>query len=149
VSVSQQGNTRFIKARTGINVLESSGPTQIGVVSVLLTIDENKSSVAQLRRLMLPLMLLAIITITVMTYFLFRHIVYKPIDNLLAAMSKAEAGDLAVEVVPAVSDEIGLLTSRFNRMLGRIRHMTDQLNMDQRRLEDRVSEATAEIADRK
>jgi two-component system NtrC family sensor kinase len=149
VSVRQEGNTRFIKARTAINVLESSGLTQIGVVSVNLTFDENKSSVAQLRRLMWPLTLLAIITITIMTYFLFRHIVYKPIDNLLAAMSKAEAGDLAVEVVPAVSDEIGLLTSRFNRMLGRIRHMTEQLNMDQRRLEERVSEATAEIAERK
>jgi signal transduction histidine kinase len=149
VTVLQDRNTRMVQARTAINVLESSGLTQIGVVRVLLTFDENKSSVAELRRLMWPLMLLAIITITVMTYFLFRHIVYKPIDNLLAAMSKAEAGDLAVEVVPAVSDEIGLLTSRFNRMLGRIRHMTEQLNMDQRRLEERVSDATAEIAERK
>jgi signal transduction histidine kinase len=34
-------------------------------------------------------------------------------------------------------------------MLGRIRHMTEQLNLDQRRLEDRVSEATGEIAERK
>ena len=84
-----------------------------------------------------------------MTYFLFRHIVYKPIDNLLLAMSKAEAGDLAAEVEPTAPDEIGLLTSRFNRMLGRIRQMTEQLNLEQRRLEDRVHEATAEIADRK
>src|SRR6266478_4633287 len=40
------------------------------------------------------------------------------------------------------------ISSRFNRMLGRIRQMTQQLNLEQRRLEDRVHEATAEIADR-
>jgi two-component system NtrC family sensor kinase len=82
-------------------------------------------------------------------YFLFRHIVYKPIDNLLFAMSKAEEGNLAAEVEPTAPDEIGLLTSRFNRMLGRIRQVTEQLELEQRRLEDRVREATGEIAERK
>ena len=149
VSVRQQGETRFISARAGINVLDAAGPTPFGIVTVLLTFDESQSSAAELRRLMWPLMLLAIVAITLMTYFLFRHIVYKPIDSLLLAMSKAEEGNLAAEVEPAAPDEIGLLTSRFNRMLGRIRHMTEQLNLDQRRLEDRVSEATGEIAERK
>ncbi|HJZ67459.1 MAG TPA: HAMP domain-containing protein, partial [Blastocatellia bacterium] len=149
VSVHQQDSNRLITASAGINVLEASGPTQFGTVSVLLTFDENHSSAAELRRLMWPLMLLALISITLTTYFLFRHLVYKPIDSLLLAMSKAEEGDLAAEVEPAAPYEIGLLTSRFNRMLGRIRQMTDQLNLEQRRLEDRVHEATAEIADRK
>src|SRR5260370_42210959 len=94
-------------------------------------------------------MLLAILGITLVTYLLFRHIIYNPIDNLLFAMSKAEAGDLAAEVQPSAPDEIGLLTSRFNRMLGRIRAMNEQLGLQQRKLEDRVLEATAEIAERK
>ena len=149
VTVRQEGQNRLIGAKAAINVLEGTGPAQIGTVSVLLAFDENQSSAAELRRLMWPLMLLAIVTITLMTYFLFRHIVYKPIDNLLLAMSKAESGDLAAEVEPTAPDEIGLLASRFNRMLGRIRQMTEQLNLEQRRLEDRVHEATAEIADRK
>ncbi len=149
VTVRQEGQNRLIGAKSAINVLEGTGPAQIGTVSVLLAFDENQSSAAELRRLMWPLMLLAIVTITLMTYFLFRHIVYKPIDNLLLAMSKAESGDLAAEVEPTAPDEIGLLASRFNRMLGRIRQMTEQLNLEQRRLEDRVHEATAEIADRK
>jgi two-component system, NtrC family, sensor kinase len=148
VSVRQQGSNRLITARAGIHVLDAGGPTLFGTVTVLLSFDENQSSAAKLRRLMWPLMLLAIISITLMTYFLFRHMVYKPIDSLLLAMSKAEEGDLGVEVAPASPDEIGLLTSRFNRMLGRIRQMTEQLNLEQRRLEDRVHEATAEIADR-
>jgi two-component system, NtrC family, sensor kinase len=149
VIVRQTGANRFISARAAINVPESGGPTQIGAVSVLLNFDEKESSAAALRRLIWPLMLLAIIAITLMTYFLFRHIVYKPIDSLLLAMSKAEAGNLAVEVPAQSPDEIGLLTSRFNRMLGRIRQMTEQLNLEQRVLEVRVKEATAEIAERK
>jgi two-component system NtrC family sensor kinase len=148
-TVVRQGDFRLITAKAAINVLEGAGPAQIGTVSVLLTFDERQSSAAKLRRLMWPLMLLAIVTITLMTYFLFRHIVYKPIGNLLLGMSKAEEGNLAAEVQPAAPDEIGLLTSRFNRMLGRIRQMTEQLNLDQRRLEDRVRTATAEIAERK
>jgi signal transduction histidine kinase len=149
VIVQQAGANRFISARAAINVPESGGPTQLGAVSVLLNFDEKESSAAALRRLIWPLMLLAIIAITLMTYFLFRHIVYKPIDSLLLAMSKAEAGNLAAEVPSQAPDEIGLLTSRFNRMLGRIRQMTEQLNLEQRILEDRVKEATAEIAERK
>jgi signal transduction histidine kinase len=149
VVVRQQGQTRLISAKAGINVLEDAGPTHFGTVSILLTFDESKSSAAAFRRLMWPLMMLAIIAITLMTSFLFRHIVYKPIDNLLLAMSKAEGGDLAAEVEPVAPDEIGLLTSRFNRMLGRIRQVTEQLSLEQRRLEDRVREATAEIAERK
>lgn len=149
VIVRQTGANRFISARAAINVPESGGPTQIGAVSVLLNFDEKESSAAALRRLIWPLMLLAIIAITLMTYFLFRHIVYKPIDSLLLGMSKAEAGNLAAEVPAQSPDEIGLLTSRFNRMLGRIRQMTEQLNLEQRILEDRVKEATAEIAERK
>ncbi len=149
IVVREQGQNRFITARAGINVVEDTGSAHFGTVSVLLGFDETQSSAAALRRLMWPLMLLAIIAITLMTYFLFRHIVYKPIDDLLAAMSKAEAGNLAVEVEPSAPDEIGLLTTRFNRMLGRIRQMTEQLNLEQRRLEDRVREATTEIANRK
>ena len=149
VVVSQQGTARFITARSAIHVPESTGLTQIGAVSVRLNFDETQSSAAALRRLIWPLMLLAIIAITLMTYFLFRHIVYKPIDSLLLAMSKAEAGNLAAEVAPQAPDEIGLLTSRFNRMLGRIRQMTEQLSLEQRALEGRVHEATAEIAERK
>lgn len=149
VSVRQQGANRLITAADGLHVLDASGPTHFGTVNVVLTFDESHSSAAELRRLMWPLMLLAIISITLMTYFLFRHMVYRPIDSLLLAMSKAEKGDLAAEVESAASDEIGLLTSRFNRMLGRIREMTQQLNVEQRRLEDRVHDATAEIAERK
>lgn len=148
--IGAQGQIRLMSANAPVYAaLDNGGTKEIGVATVLLAFDEGTSTAAKLRRLVWPLMAMAIIAITLITYLLFRRIVYHPIDQLLLAMSRAEAGDLAAAVEPATSDEIGLLTSRFNRMLGRIRAITDQLSVHQRRLEERVTEATAEIAERK
>jgi signal transduction histidine kinase len=145
-----QGPTTLIRSMARVySPSENGSPKMIATATILLAIDENASLAARIRRLIWPLMLLAIVAITLVTYFLFRHIIYTPIDKLLVAMSKAEAGDLAGEVEPSAADEIGLLTSRFNRMLGRIRAVTDELNRHQRGLEGRVTQATAEIAERK
>jgi len=147
---SESEQTRFISAVAPvITSIDNPGITQVGSVSVLLAFDQRSSQATALRSLMWPLMALAIISITLMTYYLFRHIVYRPIDNLLLAMSKAEAGDLGAEVEATAQDEIGMLTGQFNRMLARIREMTGQLSQEQRRLEERVHMATAEIAERK
>ncbi|HEY6329795.1 MAG TPA: HAMP domain-containing sensor histidine kinase [Blastocatellia bacterium] len=146
-----EGHTTLIKAVAPVFFpLEAGGPKMIAVAYVVLSIDESVSLVSRMRRFIWPLMLLAIVSITLIIYFLFGRILYKPIDELLVAMSRAEAGDLAAEVQPqSPYDEIGLLTTRFNRMLARIREMTDELGRHQRGLEDRVREATAEIGERK
>jgi signal transduction histidine kinase len=150
ITVSENHNDRFIKAvAPAIVALDNGESNQIASVCVILHFDESHSYAAILRRLIGPLIVLAILAITVTTFFLFRYLVYRPIDNLLAAMSKAEAGNLRSEVPALSNDEIGLLTSRFNRMLSRIRQMTEQLNLEQQLLEERVREATAEIANRK
>ncbi len=148
--IREEGDLRYISAiAPALSSFDDRGPAQIGTVSVVLTFDTTEGYAAILRSFLWPLMLLAIAAITLITYFLFRHIVYTPIDNLLLAMSKAEEGNLSVEVETSAPDEIGLLTSRFNRMLGRIRQMTEQLAGEQHLLEVRVREATAEIAERK
>lgn len=148
--IREEGDLRYISAiAPALSSFDDRGLAQIGTVSVVLAFDKTESYATVLRNFLWPLMLLAIAAITLITYFLFRHIVYTPIDNLLLAMSKAEEGNLSVEVETSTPDEIGLLTSRFNRMLGRIRQMTEQLAREQRLLEDRVREATAEIAERK
>jgi signal transduction histidine kinase len=124
------------------------GLEHFGTAMVVLSFDESQSVVGRLRRLVWPLMGLAIVAITLVTYFLFRYLVYQPIDALLARMARAEAGDLAVESQPVTPDEVGLLTARFNRMLGRIREMTGQLELERSSLKGRVREATAELEGR-
>jgi two-component system, NtrC family, sensor kinase len=92
--------------------------------------------------------LAAVVLITLATYLLFRQLVYRPIERLLWAMSRAEAGDLQVEAPQRAPDELGLLSRSFNRMIGRIRLMTEEREAQRRVLQERVSEATSELEQR-
>jgi signal transduction histidine kinase len=149
IDVRRQGSFRYINVVAPVVYVSGErGQEQIATVFAVLAFDSSQSSATEIRGMMWPIVLLAIAAITLSTYFLFRQIVYAPIDNLLAAMSKAQAGNLAVKVEPSASDEIGMLASRFNSMLSRIREMNEQLSSDQRDLESRVREATGEIAER-
>ncbi len=149
VSDRREGNQKFVKAVAPIIFAPDERHSfKVGRASISLVFDERQSYAAKLRRLVWPLILLAIGAITLCVYVLFRQLIYKPIDQLLLAISKAESGDLAATVSVSAPDEIGLLTQRFNRMLARIRDMTAQLADEQRSLEKRVQQATAEIAER-
>jgi two-component system NtrC family sensor kinase len=92
--------------------------------------------------------LVAVALITFATYLLFRQLVYRPIERLLHAMGRAEAGDLEAEAPIRASDELGLLSRSFNRMIGRIREMTQEREAQRRVLQERVSEATVELEQR-
>jgi signal transduction histidine kinase len=60
-------------------------------------------------------------------------------------MSRAEAGDLSAEAAARAEDELGLLARGFNRMLARIREMSEEREGQRLALQGRVSEATAEL----
>jgi signal transduction histidine kinase len=141
IAEEKAGQNNLITVEASIDVLEERGLVQFGVVHVLLSFNQEQGVGALLRRILLPLLILAIITITLIVYFLFKYLVYTPLDNLLVAMTKAERGDLSIEVPIAAQDELGLLTSQFNRM-------ADQLNQEQHKLEESVRNATAEVAKR-
>ncbi|MEW6129423.1 MAG: ATP-binding protein [Acidobacteriota bacterium] len=143
-----EGPNRLLDVEAGLEILYDSQLVQVGFVRVWLSFDQSNNAVSRHRKLVWPLMLLAIVAVTFIIYFLFRQIVYEPLDKLLAAMTKAEAGNLTIEVPPTSRDEIGMLTQRFNRMLGRIREMTEQLNLEQQHLEARVKASTTELAER-
>ncbi|MBI3652253.1 MAG: HAMP domain-containing protein [Acidobacteria bacterium] len=149
INISNLKTARYINALAPAIVALDNGETQqIATVSVQLRFDESHSYATTLRSLLWPLMGLAILATTLSTFFLFRLLVYKPLDHLLLAMAKAEAGDLSTEVQALSNDEIGLLTTRFKHMLSRLREMSEQVKREQQRLEERVSEATSELAER-
>src|SRR6185295_14226822 len=89
--------------------------------------------------------LIAILLIMLGTYFLFRQLVYQPIDRLLGAMSRAKAGDLEAQVTAHTTDELGLLTQEFNSMISQVRGMTKEREAQQSMLRERVREATIEL----
>jgi signal transduction histidine kinase len=92
--------------------------------------------------------LVAVLLITLGNYLLFRQLVYNPLDDLLAAMSRAKAGNLDTRVSPTGADEIGLLSNEFNSMIQQVREMTKEREAQQAILEHRVREATAKLEER-
>ncbi|HZS48112.1 MAG TPA: ATP-binding protein [Blastocatellia bacterium] len=94
------------------------------------------------------LLLIAIVLVTLLNYLFFRRIIYRPIDELLSSMTRAQAGDLTATAPITSDDEIGHLAAGYNKMLARAREMTEERERHNILLQDQVSVATLEIAER-
>ncbi|MGB9180257.1 MAG: ATP-binding protein [Pyrinomonadaceae bacterium] len=119
-----------------------------GAVEVVELLDDAPSLAVSFERTAIWTGLMAVLVITLATYLLFRYLVYRPIERLLLAMSRAEAGDLEVKAPQRAPDELGLLSRGFNRMIARIREMTEEREGQRRVLQERVQEATSELEQR-
>jgi len=119
-----------------------------GAVEVIEKLDSAPSIVWDYGRGALWLAPVAVVAITLGIYLLFRHFVYRPVERLLGAMERVKAGDLSAQAHESAEDEIGKLARGFNRMLARLRAMTAEREAQNQILEQRVGEATAELAER-
>ncbi len=91
------------------------------------------------------LMLLAVGLIALTTYFLFRRLLYHPLEQLLAVIARAKQGELEAQAPVRKSDEIGMLAQEFNGLLGQIHGMTNEREQQQLHLRERVRDATAQL----
>lgn len=119
-----------------------------GAVEVIEQLDDAPSIAVRYERMAVWIVLAAVALITLATYLLFRRLIYRPIERLLEAMSQAEEGDLRVCAPGRAPDELGLLSRAFNRMIERIRQMTEEREGQRRVLQERVQEATVELEQR-
>lgn len=92
--------------------------------------------------------LIALTLLTAATYLLFRLMIYRPMKRLLYAMARAKAGSLNVHAEMSGRDEFGRLALGFNRMIDRIREMTEEREKQKEVLSERVQEATSELQQR-
>jgi signal transduction histidine kinase len=119
-----------------------------GAVEVVERLDDAPSIAVRYERTAVWIVVAAVALITLATYLLFLQLIYRPIERLLVVMSEAEAGDLSVKAPQRAPDELGLLSRAFNRMIERIRQMTEEREGQRRVLQERVHEATAELEQR-
>lgn len=119
-----------------------------GAVEVVEQLDDAPSIAVRYERMAIWIVLAAVALITLATYLLFRRLIYRPIERLLEVMSQAESGDLAVKAPARAPDELGLLSRAFNRMIERIRIMTEEREGQRLVLQERVRDATAELEQR-
>lgn len=95
---------------------------------------------------------IALVTILLMTaalYLVLQRLVYQPLENLLAAMEKAQKGNLEIKIAEKEKpDEFGILSNNFNKMISQIQQMTDERKKQNEILQEKVKEATAELLDK-
>ncbi|MFN3604779.1 MAG: SpoIIE family protein phosphatase [Leptonema sp. (in: bacteria)] len=75
----------------------------------------------------------------------FRGSLIRPLDELLKGVKNVNQGDLTVKVPVYVQDEIGYLSTSFNKMVVSIKEAKDQLQDYANNLEEKVKERTAEL----
>ena len=91
------------------------------------------------------LALLAVGLIALATFILFRDMVYRPLEHLLAVIEQAGSGQLDLQVPERRADELGLLAKAFNRMLRQLHEMTSERERQRETLRERVHEATEQL----
>lgn len=119
-----------------------------GTVEVINRLDDARSIALKYQEGALWLGLAAVAVTVVAIYLLFRRLIYRPIERLLRAMSRAKAGDLEAEAPVTAADELGVLSREYNDLIKRLRLMTSEREMQKVHLQERVHEATAELEER-
>ena len=119
-----------------------------GAVEIVERLDDAPAIAVRFERTAFVFALAAVALITISLLLMFRRIVYRPLNAVLGAMRRAEAGDLKARADVRAGDEIGTLAEGFNRMIARISEMTNEREGQAQVLAERIREATAELAAR-
>lgn len=93
----------------------------------------------RLVRSVLPLAAVILLFAAISSFYVSRYLA-RPLQHLLAAVTRFGAGDSSVRAAVEGGDEVGRLAAAFNDMAGRIAKQTNEL-------EQRVAERTAELKD--
>ncbi len=131
------------------------GKKVIGGIRVASSLDEAQSYLGKKRERAFILTLSSIFIILLTLTLLFRKLVGNPIQQLVAAMSRAERGDLEAEAHIRSRDELGELGRNFNQMLKTIREaheqnvkLLSQVHRFNEELTQKIEAATSELAKR-
>ena len=116
-----------------------------GAVEVVMPLDRTSNIAWRYAMRASWIVLVAVVLMTLGIYLLFRRLIYRPLASLLAAMSRAKAGDLETQASLHARDELGQLSLEFNNMLGQLRTMTKEREAQREVLRQRVREATKEL----
>jgi signal transduction histidine kinase len=147
---SKSVTTRLDAKRSRYRVFApvTDGGRVSGAVEIVERLDSAPTIAWQYGRSAIWLGLAALALITFGFSLLFRQTVYHPVERLLAAMARARGGDLEARAPEVKHDEIGILAREYNSLIARLREMTDERERQKELLQERVNEATVELAER-
>jgi two-component system NtrC family sensor kinase len=119
-----------------------------GAVEIVERLDSAPTIAWEYGRSAIWLGLLAVVLITLGFLLLFRQTIYRPVERLLDAMARARAGNLEARAPVFAPNEIGILAREYNSLIARLREMTEERERQKELLQERVTTATAELAER-
>ncbi|MBK8794237.1 MAG: HAMP domain-containing protein [Holophaga sp.] len=99
----------------------------LGVLDVNVSMAEADLEIAQSRRVMVGLAMLAIVASSLMLWWLNRRMVVRPVAALLAGTQRVAKGDLTTTIPVTSRHELGELAQAFNAMTQRISETQRQL----------------------
>lgn len=126
-----------------------------GITGFKVSHEEFLRTMAGKRKTLILVAGLSLLSVAGVLVLSMDRLVNRPIQNLLAAISRVKKGDLTVNVAPVASDEIGRLTEHFNEMLSTIKQSADekeallkQINRHNDELQLKIDLATEELIKR-
>lgn len=116
-----------------------------GAVEIVQNLDDVPSIVRQYAENAFGLAIVAVALSTLATWLSFRYFVYHPLEQLLRAITP-DTGKPADGGTPnAAEDEFSRASQEYNRMLERVRTLTEERERRQDMLREMVREATEEL----
>jgi signal transduction histidine kinase len=112
-----------------------------GAVAVEFSLVQADRQAARVRRASLAITAGSVLVTVLLTSLVVGRVVDRPIREMLAVIGRVERGDRSAGLTLASDDEFGQLAAHFNRMLVRLNRASDEQ-------EERVRQATAELAGR-
>jgi signal transduction histidine kinase len=128
----QLGNERYLSTTVSL----SEGDALQITLSVLRSLDKATEFLNRLNRILLGLGLLSVLAGGALV-FLLSHTFTKPLSNLVAGVRALEVGDFDYPLQANGGDEVGEVTSAFDRL----RTSIQKAQTEQQQLEDRLRQA--------
>ncbi len=100
---------------------------KLGTVRLVFSRARMQEQFAQAQRFLLTVFLVLVITLSLATYLLLRHMVQKPVAKLVAMTSNMAHGDFKTRVLISSQDEIGKLARSFVGMADTLQSMLYEL----------------------
>ena len=137
VKDKENGNLKRIVTDTGEHYLDIAWPIfagKAGELRIGLSEKPYRSEVAKLWFQMIAFTLVILI-LAVAACFVFIKRITKPLSALAKAAEQIDERNMELRVKPAGQDEVGRLTSAFNKMIGRIQGYTQSIEKNAQELE--------------
>ncbi len=119
--------------------------TVLGVLDVMLPLNELDANVATMKREQWTNAMLMVLAITLFTGIFIWFVVNRPVRKLTLGTQEIIKGNLDHQISVHARDEIGQLAGSFNTMTKELKRANDELKEWTHTLEQRVKEKTEEL----